>query len=370
LQADNGVSKHHTAQQKTLKMKKVLITLCCALLLGCNDAVDLSKSTSELSRADDVTTNNLTPFPVPQYVWKSAPVVAFPGPYPTNDATSFLRTITVDGKAYWFFGSVGEFIYKLNTHTMRWEEFDGPESIPNIFFGGYSHLFSYDKKYYFGFRPQGGDPDGEDRAIYAHDILTANTDDIPDFPGSALTEVTFVVAGSKAYVLGGRKGNLVSNQYWELDLITNQWTNKGGLPGGPRCNARAYVVDNKIYYGLGYDLTWINGQMVKKYKTDWYSLTPGATVAASRADFPGEKRWQADGFVIKNKIYVGWGRNNAGDYLNDFWEFNPANNQWMLLRSVILDFLFVERWGNIGDILIHRLLFNSTTSSYISKNPW
>lgn len=83
-----------------------------------------------------------------------------------------------------------------------------------------------------------------------------------------------------------------------------------------------------MYFGLGYDYLNFNGQSIKRYKNDWYQITPATYngYSAVKADFP-QARASAKGFVINDKIYVGWGRNNSG-LQNDLWEYNPAKNLW------------------------------------------
>jgi hypothetical protein len=318
---------------KTLIMKKLLILIGCGMLFACSEPLDLSKNAQGVT-ADNVTTQGIGPAPAPSYAWRSMRLPFLPGPpdniYITNDPEEPKKTIFANGNAYWFVGSLYEYPYKLNKATKRWETFTGPEHISNPFFGGYSYLFNHDTKYYVGWRFVNDDQYGDNRTIYAHDVVTGDTEALPDFPGTLTDESAFVVVGDRGYIMGGRKGNVISNQFWEINLITKVWKNKGGLPAGVRAGAVAYAIGDKLYFGLGYDLIYGNGQWVKIYKDDWYSMTPSGNVnvAAERADFPGRKRGRADGFVIKNKIYVGWGKTSSGEYLNDFWEYNTSNNTW------------------------------------------
>jgi hypothetical protein len=313
------------AQNKNPHMKKILTLTGCCMLLACSEPFELSKNAQGVPAAGNATTQDIGPAPVPSYAWRSVTLPVLQAPYPNNNLTGKMETIVVNGDAYWFFGSFMEFTYKLNKATGRWEKYTGPY-LHNMFQGGYKHLFSYGTRYYYGFRSVGDDPG----VIYYFDIATGQGGHLPDFPGTLTDEATFFVAGDRAYIMGGRRGNTISAQLWEFNFATNVWTNKGGLPGGARADAVAHVIDDKVYFGLGYDLIYGNGQWVKIYKNDWYSMTPGGNggFAAVRANFPGAKRAVAEGFVIKNKIYVGWGRSIPGEYLNDFWEYNTSNNTW------------------------------------------
>lgn len=311
---------------KTLAMKKLSMLACACLLWACSDPVQLTPTASGLGKTDGAATLGLGP--LSPYVWTKVPL---PDPiyYPTNDPTATKGFIYVNGNAYWFIGSVWEYQYKLSAHApLEWKFQPSEDAIWNCFHGDYQYLFSKGTRYYAGFRGYDGNAPGEERAFYWYDVTTKQSGRLADFPGTVTLGHNVFVAGEKAYVIGGQRGNLVSNQYWEYDFATNQWTNKGGLPGGARAYGVAHVIDGKVYYGLGYNASLLNGQLVKQYKNDWYSLTPGGTIAATRADFPGTKRTDGEGFVINSKAYVGWGKSAGGTNLNDFWEFNPANNTW------------------------------------------
>jgi hypothetical protein len=301
------------------------------MLLACSEPFELQKAT-QVPAAGNVTTQGIV-VPVPTYAWRSVGLPFLPGPpdhaYVTNDPEQDKRTLFVNGNAYWFIGSVIEYPYKLNKATLRWEKFEGPEDIANMFLGAYEYFFDRGNKYYMSrFNP--GPGYGDERIFYAHDIVTGETDALPEFPGTLTTESAFVVVGDKMYLLGGRTSSVVSSQFWELNLTTGVWKNKGSLPGGARASTVAVVIDDRVYFGMGYDYIYYNGQPAKRYKDDWYSMNPAGngSIAAERADFPGLKRREADGFAMNNKIYVGWGRSSAGTYLNDFWEFNPSSNTW------------------------------------------
>ncbi|MBL0745502.1 Kelch repeat-containing protein [Chryseolinea lacunae] len=305
-------------------MKKLSTLVCCCLLWACSDP-QLTPTATGVASTTDAVTLGLGPLSPYEWTRKTLPDPAY---YPVNDPTDRKEFIFANGSAYWFVGSVLEYQYKLNTRTQEWELLQGDEELSNPFFGGYHFLCSKGSRYFVGFRPEGGETYDDERVIYWHDMVTGEVGHLPDFPGTLTDGYNVFAAGDKLYVIGGRKGNLVSNQYWEYNFATNQWTNKGGLPGGARAYGVAYVIDDKVYYGLGYNGSLLNGQFVKQYKNDWYSLTPGSTIAATRADFPGTKRTDGEGFVLKSKVYVGWGKSSSGTYLNDFWEFNPKNNTW------------------------------------------
>ena len=55
--------------------------------------------------------------------------------------------------------------------------------------------------------------------------------------------------------------------------------------------------------------------------------------AGSRSLVSGTKRWGATSFVLDNKAYVCCGVNN-GEYVDDFWMFDPSTESWTQLRDI------------------------------------
>lgn len=71
-----------------------------------------------------------------------------------------------------------------------------------------------------------------------------------------ITAVAFSV-DERIFVATGRlfKGDLtgghLKNDVLEYDVTKNQWYYRGEIPGGGRENAVSFVVDGKVYIGLG-----------------------------------------------------------------------------------------------------------------------
>ena len=65
----------------------------------------------------------------------------------------------------------------------------------------------------------------------------------------------------------------------ELDF----WTQKASFPGTSRSSAAAFSVENKGYFGTGY-----NG---KDYFNDFWEYNPDTNTWNSKADYPGSARW-------------------------------------------------------------------------------
>lgn len=122
----------------------------------------------------------------------------------------------------------------------------------------------------------------------------------------------------------------MATELWEYNFDTNVWTNKGSMPGGPRAGGSAFVIGNDVYVGLGFT-SLHNGYLYRGWSGDWIKFNPSnPTAVTTLQSFPGIKRTDAPGFVLNNKIYLGWGipRDAGAENPDDFWEYNPSTNVW------------------------------------------
>jgi N-acetylneuraminic acid mutarotase len=139
--------------------------------------------------------------------------------------------------------------------------------------------------------------------------------------------------GNKGYIGGAgisdstRDGEYYYYKYknllWEWDQTTNVWTKKADLPGEARWNAVGFSIGNKGYLGTGYAAEDNNVNYLK----DFWEWDQATDVWSRKADFGGTARRYAVGFSIGNKGYLGTGSDSRTQY-KDFWEWNQANNIW------------------------------------------
>jgi hypothetical protein len=277
------------------------------------DPADKSGASSD----NKTTVNNLTPVPANQYDWTA---ITDPGFYGLENTI-----IPVNGSVFCRTAIYTDFDYfKLNNTTKRWEYFHDFE-IANV---RAQYLFSYQSKMYFGMSKPGHTTTTIGNGLFSVDAVTGVKTELSSFPGTPVTGALSFVMGDKGYIIGGATVNIVSvNQYWEYNFSTNQWTNKGDSPLGSRYGASCFVIDDKVYAGLGADVIFLNGQKITRYKNDWIQFTPSSNYYAVKANFPGEKRRTAQGFVINGAAYLGFGYDGENN-LNDFWKYNPSSNLW------------------------------------------
>lgn len=107
------------------------------------------------------------------------------------------------------------------------------------------------------------------------------------------------------------------------DTGPTEWERSTVFTGVPRSHA--------AYFQIG-DTGYIVGGLLKNNSriNDAWSFSNGQW--ESIADFPGEARHSAVGFVAGGKGYVGLGTNGV-DGLSDFWEYDPATDNWTLIAA-------------------------------------
>ena len=275
-------------------------------------------SNAETVVNNDATTNHLIPVPADPYEWTAM----------TNPDWSGLENtiIPVNGLVFCRTAIYSDFDYfKLNNTTKRWELFHDFD-IANV---RQQYLFSYQSKMYFGMLKAWHQTTTIGNGFFSVDATTGVKTELASFPGTPVTDALSFVIGNKGYIIGGVTVNMVSvNQYWEYSFSTNQWTNKGNSPLGSRYGATGFVIDDKVYAGLGAEVIFLNGQKITRYKNDWIQFTPSSGYFAVKANFPGEKRRTAQGFILNGSACVGFGYDGKNN-LNDFWKYNPSSNSWI-----------------------------------------
>ncbi|HYV92675.1 MAG TPA: MopE-related protein, partial [Chitinophagales bacterium] len=100
-----------------------------------------------------------------------------------------------------------------------------------------------------------------------------------------------------------------------------KWIQKANFGGTARYNAVGFTIGSKAYLGTG--KTAANG-----YKKDFWEYDPVTNVWTQKANFGGTARYKATGFAIGTKGYIGTGYDLNGALVKSFWEYDPATNTW------------------------------------------
>ena len=136
--------------------------------------------------------------------------------------------------------------------------------------------------------------------------------------------------GTKGYIGTGENTYSIFSTFWEWDQGTNIWTQKANLPGGPRIGAVGFSIGNKGYIGTGQGADSFGNPVLLDDFWEWDQVT---NTWSQKANLPGGPRSWAVGFSIGNKGYIGTGTGVATTY-DDFWEWDHASNTWSQKTSI------------------------------------
>jgi len=134
--------------------------------------------------------------------------------------------------------------------------------------------------------------------------------------------------GTKGYIGTGDYGNYL-NDFWEYNSSNNLWTQRSNVSSVTRESAVGFSIGTKGYIGTGF-----NPFQTTMTRKDFWEYNPADNTWSQKADFGGVGRYEAVGFSISNKGYIGLGTDESSNKLNDFWEYDPALNTWTQKASL------------------------------------
>lgn len=120
------------------------------------------------------------------------------------------------------------------------------------------------------------------------------------------------------------------NDFWEYDPVTDVWAQKADFGGTARYGAVGFSIDKMGYVGTGMS----NGFFISYnvLNRDFWGYDPKENTWTQKSDFGGTVRWRATGFSLQGKGYVGTGydegKHGAWPFRSDFWEYDPATDKW------------------------------------------
>ncbi len=171
-------------------------------------------------------------------------------------------------------------------------------------------------KGYMGF---GGDLARNYGDFWEYDTTLDSWIELAPIAGVFGAEVCFSI-GSKVYVLGR------AHAFWEFDRNINDWTEKASYPGCGQYSQVGFSIGNKGYVGTGG-----TGSTTTTFCNDFWEYDPASDNWTQKADFGGLPRFSAVGFSIGARGYIGTGSAGQGAGSNlykDFWAYNPASDVW------------------------------------------
>ena len=172
------------------------------------------------------------------------------------------------------------------------------------------------------------------RDIYEYEPGSNTWQPMPDFPdnlGGRRNAVSFSIQ-DKGYVCTGFDGGfLYSSECWEFNPAggpNNSWVKKASLGIG-RVDATGFAIGGK-----GYVLTGENDPFSGVLLKDVWEFDPSIGLDgmwSQKEDFPGVARTDGVGFSIPgtDRGFMGTGWSGVIFQLNDFWEYQPSNDEWI-----------------------------------------
>jgi N-acetylneuraminic acid mutarotase len=156
------------------------------------------------------------------------------------------------------------------------------------------------------------------------------------------TNIVNGTGDSKVYVTAEERNNsasvrtatiVISSQNNPANSVTisvtqekeKQWQELTAFPGIGRSAASAFVIDDKMYVGLG----WGHKDNADKDLADFYEYNSSTNIWTKKADFPPGPREYAKGFALMGKGYIAMGLDSTGgNSFKDIWEYDALNDSW------------------------------------------
>ncbi len=156
------------------------------------------------------------------------------------------------------------------------------------------------------------------------DVVLEQKSGLPD--GGLSSAVSFVIDG-KAYVMLGRNSsNGLNNACFEYSPENNTWKKNADFPGEGRVNAFAAVVNHRAYVGLGFT-PGAGIYQQSSYLKDFWCYNPADSSWTKMADYPSTSTDKPIAFVVNDEIFVGFGFNGFY-FTNEMWKYNTSTNTW------------------------------------------
>ncbi len=291
---------------------------------------------------------------------------------------------------------------QLLSQTYSWKV---KTNYPGAGTAGVSAFSINNKGYFFGGFDSANVTTNE---IWEYDHTTNVWTQKATFPGDSRVQASGFSVGSNGYICGGWNKSVAGGQFlslndlWKYSKANNSWSQKASLPAYGRYNGSSFVIGSKAYFGLGYapmssdfyeyetltdvwtpvtpafpggarmnatafTLTYLHqgnsltqgfvgggasADNTTSQLSDFYSFTPG-TIPGSGSWAPVAAipvaRYAAFSFTLNDKAYVGCGIAN-GNYLNDFYEYDPVTDTWLAQQNYPVNMAAVKGFsiGNNG----------------------
>lgn len=273
---------------------------------------------------------------------------------------------SLNGKGYFVTGGVSDgftttftdAFYSYDVATDSWEQLDDFPGTAR----GYAVGAVWNGKAYFGFGVDAAFNDLND--LWVFDPQTESWSELTTCDCVGRGHPAFVIMNDKIFVGLGNNfiGNL--NDWWVYDINSNNWSEGEDFPSHERHHPYYFAIGDYVYVGMGHGNFMVGGFNIYN---DLYRYNPQTNVWEEMEGLPGEGRVAGTQFNYSGKGYALSGQGNDHWFMDDgeFWEYDPAGNNWTNLPS----HPGVSRWAP-GSFIIDQYVYliSGTTTNFIGGN--
>lgn len=197
---------------------------------------------------------------------------------------------------------------------------------------------------------------------YEYDIAGNTWTEKADFPGLGRNNPLSFVLDGKIYVGMGSEvyGNYL-NDIYEYEVESNKWTKKADFPGPVRNQSVSFAIHSKGYMGTG-NLTPTSSLLLK----DLWEYDARADTWTEKAEMHGPGRCLAFAFELNGKGYIGTGEDSKLEKLNDFQEYDPETDKWKVLNGFPLNLSRARGFSNAKSAIVAAGNLPNNSSFYDS----
>lgn len=286
------------------------------------------------------TSSGAVPSDSVQQSWSTRGVAAISrSPFPIYDVLSdlelnttyYIRPYFVDEKSELMYGSETTFT------TLAGDAWGSVGNFPGST-GQWPVGFAIDEAIYVGLNlvHEGGNT-SVTREWWQYDVVTQQWTQKADFPGEASIQPATFATDGKGYIVSGLYEQYV--ECWEYDPQEDRWTRKTDFPDyGREGNAAfSFGINGKGYLSGGYGGSY-------SYKSVWEFDPQDATDGTDehgnpigswtqKNDFPGREHRDAAVFIIGDQVYIGLDAETVVstgslEIKKQLWRYDASNDSW------------------------------------------
>jgi N-acetylneuraminic acid mutarotase len=158
---------------------------------------------------------------------------------------------------------------------------------------------------------------------------------LPNFPGSQRDAATSFSIGNFVYYATGGDGTTEKNDLWQYDVNTGIWRERQDMGAAPgRMMAASFALNGKGYVGTGKINSGGSFITQATFANDFYKYDPSQNNWTQIGSVGPTGRLGAVGFAVNGKGYIALGSTTGGNWSNigastkTIFELDPATDTW------------------------------------------